>query len=70
MTEKKRGRPKGEPLTIVLPLKGTSKWRRWLEGWANRLSLPSSAALVDMALKEKAERENYELPPKRTGDDE
>lgn len=57
-------------ISIVLPLKGTSKWRRWLEGWANHLSLPSSAALVDTALKEKAERENYDPPPKRTGDHE
>lgn len=70
MTEKKRGRPKGEPLPIVLPIKGTSRWRLWIEKWANQLGLPSSVALVDQALKEKAEREGHDLPPSRTGEDD
>lgn len=69
MTEKKRGRPKGEPLVQVLAMKGTPKWRRWLEGFANRLGI-SSSKLIDDALAEKAERARHEPPPDRTGDKE
>lgn len=69
MTEPKRGRPKGEPLSGVLLVKGKPAWRSWLERFANRLGM-STSKLVDDALKEKAEREKFDPPPNRTGEND
>lgn len=64
-----RGRPKGVPLEQVIAVKGTPKWRRWLEGLANKLGL-SSSETIDEALRDKAKSVGYEPPPNRTGDSE
>ena len=69
MTEKKRGRPKGEPLVQVLSMKGTAKWRAWLERWANHLGLSSSQA-IDRAIKKTAKQDGFDPPPDRTGEDD
>lgn len=59
---------RGRQLEPALSMKGTPKWRKWLEGWANHLGLSSSQA-VDRALRKDAESEGYEPPPNRTGDE-
>lgn len=64
MPAKKRGQKAERALSI----RGTPKWRQWLEDWANRRKV-SSTKLIDEALVEKAEREGQPAPPNRTGDD-
>jgi hypothetical protein len=48
----------------VLALKGTEKWKNWLDDFATKKGMPVTV-LVDHALRELAKRDGYMDPPTR-----
>lgn len=48
----------------VLSLKGTERWKEWLDGLAAKKGMPVTV-LVDHSLRELAKREGYPDPPER-----
>lgn len=48
----------------IFQMRGTVTWREWLSRFANKRRVTPSA-LIDQALSEAAERDGFELPPKR-----
>jgi hypothetical protein len=52
-----------EPHALVIA--GRPEWRAWIAQARAALGLPTSAALVEVALQALAEREGIEPPPER-----
>jgi hypothetical protein len=50
-------------------INGSPAWHAWL-GRVSRLARISRAALIDVALAEKAEREGWPTPPPRLADEQ
>lgn len=66
MAKKKPGRPKmgPEPKRTVVNLKGSPAWGDWLGEISERTMIPASK-LIEVAMKEWAERNGHPAPPKR-----
>lgn len=66
--KRKRGRPKGnrEPLKSAVSFVATPEYKTWCSQFASFLGL-RQVDLIEVALENLAESNNYPRPPSRTG---
>lgn len=57
-------KPALESVSNVMSIRGTAAWKEWLDRYAARRRVPSTA-LIDQVLAEAAERDGFEPPPPR-----